>query len=205
MFEEIERSLGTVKEFSDYVRESRRAYGIAWAVWGIIVLAGFALMQTILYRVAWYLIAYIGIIGTLGVAFLVEAMISHRVSKRIGRARSWVDVNCDRIWLLAIAGGICFCFIPTIFITEGVSDPVSLMCAILLGWFIADGFGAGATGILTGSKGMALTGLLAILAVVPLSVWLLEYAFLVFGLIMGGGYAITGFVDYEMWLRESRK
>lgn len=204
MFDEVEKSLGTVKEFSDYVRESRRAYGIAWAVWGAIVLAGFALMHALLRSAAWYMIAYPGVMGTLAIAFLAEALISHRVSKKMGRARSWVDINCGRIWALSILGGVCLCFVPTIFITEGVSDPAMLMCAILLGWFVVDGIGAGATGVLTGSIGMILTGVVSILVVIPLAVWLLEYAFLAFGLIMGGGYAVTGFAEYGAWLRESR-
>lgn len=79
-----------------------------------------------------------------------------------------------------------------------------LICTILLGWFIADGIGSGVTGIITGSKGSILIGVLLILAVVPLSlsVWLLEYAFLIFGIIMGGGSAIIGFYDYNVWLKE---
>lgn len=204
MNEEIERSLGTVKEFSDYVRKSRKAYGIAWAVWGIVVLAGFVLMHALLRSIPWYLIVYAGILGTFAVAFIAEGFIAHRTSKRIGKARSWVDINCNRIWLLAILGGICLTFVPLFLVLKG-SDPVWLMCAILLGWFVADGIGAGSTGILTGSVGMTLTGVLSILAVIPLAAFFLEYAFLVFGLIMGGGYAITGFADYRAWLRESRE
>ena len=205
-FEEIENSIKnsikTVKDFSEYVKRSRRSYGLAWAVWGILVFVGFGLMHLSLYIVPWYLIAYLGILGTFAAAFLAKGFISCKISEKIGRARSWIDVISDRVWLLALLGGVCFCFIP--FIIVNSINTELLMCTILLGWFIADGIGSGVTGIITDSKGAILIGIFSILAVVPLSLSarLLEYAFLIFGIIIGGGNAIIGFYDYNVWLKE---
>lgn len=204
--EEIERSLTTIKEFSEYVRKSGRAYGIAWAVFGLIILTGFAIMQLLLYRVEWYWIVFLGIFGTLILAFLATGLIIDRIQRKIGKARSWVDVNCGRIWRLAILGGVCLNIgISSIFV-PGIPEikEVSVTCYILLGWFVADGMGSSASGVLTGSKGMTITRIMLMVSVIPLALFALEYAFLAFGLIMGAGYIITGLTDHNAWLKGKR-
>ena len=195
---EIERSLTTIKEFSDYVRESSKAYGLAWVVWGFIVLAGFGLMHLLLYRVDWYWIVYLGIFGTLGTAGLAAGIVTSRIQRKIGKARSWVDVNCSRIWFLSILGGVCLTVEISSISEIYEIEEVQLMCYILLGWFVADGIGASASGMLTGSKGMAIIGIILIASIIPISLYALEYAFLAFGLIMGLGYIASGLADYRI-------
>jgi hypothetical protein len=117
-----------------------------------------------------------------------------------------VDVNCGRIWCLAILGGVCLNIgILSIFV-PGIPEikEVSVTCYILLGWFVADGMGSSASGVLTGSKGMTITGIMLMVSVIPLALFALEYAFLAFGLIMGTGYIITGLTDHNAWLKGKR-
>ena len=139
-------------------------------------------------------------------AFLTAGLIIDRIQRKIGKARSWVDVNCLRIWHLAVLGGVCLNIgILSIFVSGNPEiKEVSVTCYILLGWFVADGIGASVTGVLTGSKGMAITGIVLMVSVIPLAFYALEYAFLVFGLIMGIGYIITGLTDHNAWSKGKR-
>lgn len=52
------------------------------------------------------------------VAYPAKGFISRRISDKIGRARSWIDVISDMVWLLALLGGVCFCFIPFIIVNS---------------------------------------------------------------------------------------
>ncbi|VUT23618.1 MAG: hypothetical protein MASP_00091 [Candidatus Methanolliviera sp. GoM_asphalt] len=62
------------------------------SVFGLIVFVGFTLMHLLLYRVAWYWIAYLGIIGTFLIAFFVNGFLARGVTSRIGEAKSWMNV-----------------------------------------------------------------------------------------------------------------
>jgi len=205
---EILNSFKTVDAFGEYVKRSRRAYGMCWAAFGLIVFVGFMLMHLLLYRVAWYWIPYLGIIGTFLIAFFVNSFLARGVTSRIGEAKSWMDLYSGRIWSLMILGGICLTTVimPIPFVMEGtLPNPVPLMCYLLLGWFVADGIGIGATGIITGSRGNLIIGILLIVSTIPIALFALEYAFLLFGLICGIGTMISGFSDYRSWLSEAKE
>jgi hypothetical protein len=205
--EEILKSFKTVDAFGEYVQRSRKAYGMCEGAFGLIVFVGFMLMHLLLYRVAWYWIAYLGIIGTFLIAFFVNGFLARGVTSRIGEAKSWMNVYSNRIWSLAILGGVCLTTVTASipFVMEGaLSNPVPLMCYILLGWFVADGIGMGATGIITGSRGNLITGILLIVSAIPIASFALEYAFLLFGLMCGIGCMVSGFSDYRSWLSEAK-
>jgi hypothetical protein len=202
-YERIEKSLETVKEFSEYVRKSQRAYGPSTMALGLVMLAGFVLMQSLLYKVAWYWIVFLGIIGTFVIAFSVMGFISQRIEQKIGKAKTWVNVSISRIWPIVILGGVCLTIVVQIALI-GYSEisEVKVMCCILLGWFVVDGIGISASGVLSRSKVETIDGIALIILAIPIALFVLEYAFLAFGLIAGGGMAIAGFLDYRAWQKE---
>ena len=199
--EDIEKSLGTIKEFSEYVKKSERAYGLAWAAFGLIILGGFVIMQLLLHIVEWNWIVF-GIFITLGAAFTGVSVISLRIERKIGKARSWIGVNVNGIWRLAIVGGFCLNLVASITLSHisRITD-VEMLCYVLLGWFVVVGMGASATGVLTSSKGMTITGIVLMVSIILIALYALEYAFLTFGIILGVGYMVTGFANYGTGLK----
>ena len=202
-YERIEKSLETVKEFSEYVRKSQRAYGPSTVALGLVMLAGFVLMHSLLYKVAWQWIVSLGIVGTLVIAFTLQGFVARKIEQKLGKAKTWVSVNISRIWPIVILSGVCLTSLVQITLI-GYSEiaEVELMCYIMLGWSVGDGIGISASGVLSRSKAETIDGIALIISVIPIALFALEYAFLAFGLILGGGAVIGGFLDYKAWQKE---
>jgi len=181
-------------------------------VFGLIIFVGFMLMHLLLYRVAWYWITYLGIIGTLLIAIAVYGFLARGVTSKIGETKPWRNVYSTRVLCLATLGGLSVTMMTALspFVMKGArSNYVLAMCNTLPIWFIADGVSLYAIGRIAGSRGNIIIGIIeiaiGIASAMPIAIFALEHAFLLFGLICGIGSMIAGFSDYRSWLNEAKE
>lgn len=206
----VEERVRLLEKLGGVIREEARAHGIIDAVWGLAVLVGFLIFQTVeILSMPWYY-GLTPMVSLLFTALVLTFILRRRIEKHLGYAGGgWLGDRIKKTWLsVAFVGGTAYMLT---FWSPPVADailkniaPKDISGLILLGWLIIDGIGCMVQGIISESKFYTAVGFVMVSSAVIVANIGFIYSWSAFALTFGLGYLVGGLRDYRIF-KSSRK